>query len=175
MVKYAVFSTEWGYFGLAGDDRGLLRTHLPCGSRKLVKNRLLAGLENGCGPEPEYMKSLQRLIRDYFGGRAVRFGSDVAVNLDGLTDFKQRVLKACKGLSYGQKRTYGQIAGAAGSSGAARAVGNALACNPVPLIIPCHRVVCSGGGIGGFSAPGGCDLKARMLELEASTLLQTVR
>ncbi|MGD9645974.1 MAG: methylated-DNA--[protein]-cysteine S-methyltransferase [Pirellulales bacterium] len=82
------------------------------------------------------------------------------------TLFARRVLDACRRIPYGQTRSYAQLAAAAGSPGAARAVGTVMAKNKFPLIIPCHRVVGSQGKLGGFSAPGGLEMKQRILDLE---------
>ena len=75
-------------------------------------------------------------------------------------------MTACRDIRFGQTVSYGRLAEMAGKPGAARAVGRALAKNPLPLIIPCHRVICANGKIGGFSAPGGVTLKKRLLQLE---------
>lgn len=111
---------------------------------------------------------IDRLER-YAAGEAVDF-SDVPTDLAHLSGFQRRVVKACRAIPAGQRRTYGQLAAAAGSPGAARAVGQVMAMNRVPLIVPCHRVVASGGGLGGFSAPQGLAMKRRLLELEAAGL-----
>jgi methylated-DNA-[protein]-cysteine S-methyltransferase len=110
-------------------------------------------------------EALDRLQR-YADGEPVDF-SDVPVALDHLSAFQRRVVKACRAIPAGERRTYGQLAAAAGSPGAARAVGQVMASNRVPLVVPCHRVVASGGGLGGFSAPQGLAMKRRLLALEA--------
>jgi methylated-DNA-[protein]-cysteine S-methyltransferase len=107
---------------------------------------------------------VERLVR-YAAGEPVDF-SDVPVSLDHLSAFQRRVVKACRAIPCGDRRTYGQLAAAAGSPGAARAVGQVMAGNRMPLVVPCHRVVASGGGLGGFSAPQGLAMKRRLLALE---------
>lgn len=92
---------------------------------------------------------------------------DVPLLLGAMTPFQRRVVAACRAIPYGSTRTYGQIAASVGSRGAARAVGQVMASNRIPLLVPCHRVVASGGGLGGFSAPQGVDLKRRLLAMEA--------
>ena len=99
----------------------------------------------------------------YLAGRRRRF--TVPVDLSGVPAFQRRVLQALRRVPYGRTITYGQLAARAGRPRAARAVGQAMAHNPVPLIVPCHRVVASGGGLGGFG--GGLALKRRLLALEA--------
>ncbi len=107
---------------------------------------------------------LERLVQ-YAAGEDVDF-SDVAVYSADRSPFQRRVLAACRAIPRGETRTYGQLARIAGSPGAARAVGRVMATNRVPLIVPCHRVVPAGGGLGGFSAPQGVAMKGRLLEME---------
>lgn len=102
---------------------------------------------------------------DYFHGRPVSFG-ELPVDLRGFSLFSQRVLQECRRIPFGATTTYGELARRIGKPGAPRAVGQALARNPVPLVIPCHRVVASGGGLRGFSGPGGISAKARLLAWE---------
>ncbi|MEM8680809.1 MAG: methylated-DNA--[protein]-cysteine S-methyltransferase [Planctomycetota bacterium] len=94
--------------------------------------------------------------------------ADVEVTLDERTDFQRRVLEACRQIPYGQTASYAELAKAAGRPKAARAVGTTMSKNPVPLVVPCHRVVSSArANVGGFSAPGGVSMKQRLLALEA--------
>ncbi len=162
---YAVFSTAWGHFGLAGTDAGLIRTHLPLANR----SRVIRNLQAGLGPanyNSKYFSQLQQRIKAYYKGICVASFSDVRVNLRKIAPFTSAVLRACRKVKPGQTVTYALLAKKAGRDKAVRAVGGALARNPLPLIIPCHRVIRSDGQIGGFSVPGGTSLKKRMLELE---------
>ena len=111
---------------------------------------------------------LRTTIRQYLTGRPARL-SQIRFAPFGGSPFARRVLEACRRIPYGQTRSYAQLAAAAGSPGAARAVGRVMASNRVPLVIPCHRVVGSAGKLGGFSAPGGLETKRRLLDLEART------
>ena len=168
-IRYTVFRTKWGYFGLASTEKGLLRTHLPLPKPQSVKRRLLKGL-----PAPRYdrtlFNTLQKQIIAYFEGTYVDFDPDIPIVLDGFSQFAIRVLTACRKISFGQTISYGRLAKKARSPAAARAVGHVMADNPLPLIIPCHRVIRSDGRIGGFSAPGGTKLKTRLLQLEREAL-----
>ena len=150
-IKYVIFKTKWGYFGLVADIRGLLRTCLPCSDRKITQKYLLAGLY-----KPQFdknlLKSLQEKIIAYFEGRAVKFNSDIPFAFDDFGPFMKKVLSACAKIPYGKTVSYSQLARQAGKPLAARAVGNALVNNPLPLIIPCHRVIHADGSIGKFSA-----------------------
>jgi methylated-DNA-[protein]-cysteine S-methyltransferase len=94
--------------------------------------------------------------------------SGIPVALDATTDFEDHVYAAARRIPRGEVRTYGEIAREIGEPGAARAVGAALGRNPVPIIIPCHRVLGSAGKGGGFSASGGTATKFRMLEIEGA-------
>jgi methylated-DNA-[protein]-cysteine S-methyltransferase len=162
-IKYTIFKTKWGYFGLAAADNGLLRTVLPAEAWRKVKSQLLQNL-----PSPQYdkdlFKSAQERITAYFEGACVEFRAFPVVLNVGV--FAKRVLTACRKIEFGQIVTYGRLAEMAGKAGAARAVGNALAQNPLPLIIPCHRVICANGSLGGFSAMGGIKLKEKLFRLE---------
>jgi methylated-DNA-[protein]-cysteine S-methyltransferase len=108
---------------------------------------------------------LDRLVR-LLSGEPVGL-SDLPLSLGHLSPFQQRVVAACRAIPYGVTRSYGQVAAAAGSPGAARAVGQVMAGNRTPLVVPCHRVLAAGGKIGGFSAPSGLALKRKLLALEA--------
>jgi methylated-DNA-[protein]-cysteine S-methyltransferase len=117
-------------------------------------------------PPPAVAESIERIGRLLRGERQDL--SDISLDLIATTDFEDRVYAAARQIPCGEVRTYGEIAEEIGESGAARAVGAALGRNPVPIIIPCHRVLGSHGKSGGFSAPGGTVTKFRMLEIEGA-------
>ncbi len=128
-----------------------------------------AGARGGTGHTPAderlAVDVIDRLVR-FLEGEPVHL-RDIPLALDHLSPFQQRVAAACQAIPYGATRTYGAVAAAAGSAGAARAVGQVMAGNRHPLVVPCHRVVAAGGKLGGFSAPQGLALKRRLLALEA--------
>jgi methylated-DNA-[protein]-cysteine S-methyltransferase len=111
---------------------------------------------------------VEKLVTDYYKGIYTDF-SHVKVIFDGISEFAIDILSACQKVTYGQTLSYGQLANLSGRKNAARAVGNAMARNQTPLIIPCHRIIKANGQIGGFSAPGGSNTKKKMLDLEAKT------
>jgi methylated-DNA-[protein]-cysteine S-methyltransferase len=113
---------------------------------------------------PGFVLALVDRLERYAAGEAVEF-DDVPVDLAHLSPFQAKVVRACRRIGRGRTRTYGELAAAAGSPGAARAVGSVMAKNRLPIIIPCHRVVAA-GSLGGFSAPDGLCMKERMLTLE---------
>ncbi len=114
---------------------------------------------------PAFLRSLVDRVRGLCGGKRADF-SDVEIDLSGWSPFAGRVLAQCRDIPWGQRLSYQDLAARAGSPRAARAVGNIMARNPLPLIIPCHRVVGSGGKLGGYSAYGGTAIKQRLLDLE---------
>jgi methylated-DNA-[protein]-cysteine S-methyltransferase len=104
-------------------------------------------------------------LERYFEGERIDFGG-VALDLSGVGSFQRAIYDAARALAWGETATYGDLARQAGSPGAARAVGQAMGHNPVPIIIPCHRVLAAGRKIGGFSAHGGALTKQRLLAME---------
>ena len=109
---------------------------------------------------------LVRRLKKYAAGQPDSFG-DIRVDLGPPGGFRRRVLEQCRLIPYGQMVSYGELAARAGSPGAARAVGNCMAGNQIPLLIPCHRVVCADGRLGSYSAPGGVATKRRLLAMES--------
>lgn len=118
---------------------------------------------------PAFVRQTVWRVQAHLGGNVQRY-EDIPVDLDGLSDFTIRVLTMLRHIPPGKTVTYGEIAQALGKPNAARAVGQALARNPVPLVIPCHRVVGTSGYMGGFSAPGGLETKRWLLRLEGVVL-----
>jgi len=173
-IYYTIFNTEWGYFGLVANEDGLIRTHLPGPNLEKIKAGLLKNL-----PVARYNQWLfnpvQQRIIAYFKGTRVNFFTNVPLILDGFSPFTQRVLSACRKIRFGQTISYSQLAKKLRRPTGSQAVAGALAQNPLPLIIPCHRVICSDGKIGGFSAPGGITLKKKMLKHEYQTLMGSKR
>ncbi|MFZ2146611.1 MAG: methylated-DNA--[protein]-cysteine S-methyltransferase [Sedimentisphaerales bacterium] len=169
VIKYTIFKTQWGYFGLAGTEYALCRTQLPGPKPEKIKSLLLQSFHH---PQLDktFFKTLQEQIAAYFEGVCVNFSRDVPLVLDGFSSFGISVLTACRTIELGQTISYSGLAEKSGRPSASRAVGSTLAKNPLPLLIPCHRVICSDGKLGGFSAPGGITLKKKMLELERKVL-----
>jgi len=171
VIAYTVFRTRWGYFGLVGTEDALLRTVLPMRDRQSAESQLLkfVGVGYRAGEarcDKMLFNSLQEQISDYFEGSYVAFHKDIPLLLEGVSPFGRSVLAACRGVRYGRTISYGRLAAKAGFPKAARAIGGVMARNPVPLIIPCHRVIRSDGKIGGFSAAGSVSLKKRLLKME---------
>ncbi len=164
-LKYTIFPTEWGYFGLVGTDNAILQSFLPIAERQLLRNKILTDF-HFILHEKDLFKSVQQKVVAYFEGERIDFGADIEIELYLDSFFTKQVLVACRDIAFGQTLTYLDIAKRLGKPRATRAVGTALAKNPLPLIVPCHRVLRSDGQIGGFSAGGGAEMKAKLLEHE---------
>lgn len=163
-ILYSIFKTRWGWFGLLGTENALLRTCLPVAFKEAVQRRLLTGIENPI-PAKKAFKTIENDIISYYKGSCVDF-STVSVSFEGLTGFQQKVLTTLRSVSYGKKVSYGELARLADCPRGGRAIGTVMALNPLPLIIPCHRVIRADGSLGYFSAAGGVDTKQKMLDLE---------
>ena len=164
----AVFETALGFMGLVWSESGVTRVFLAEKSREAVERRLLRACGAAPTAEAERPAWITRLIGEigaYAAGEEVDF-SAVPVDLAGVDDFRLAIYAAARKLGFGQTTTYGELAKRAGHGGLPRETGAALGANPVPLIIPCHRILAAGGKIGGFSAPGGSASKEKMLALE---------
>lgn len=119
--------------------------------------------------EPAQVAPVLLQLAQYLAGERQIF--DLALDWRGITPFQRQVLEQVLGIPYGQTRSYGDIARALGRPGAVRAVGRANAGNPMPLVIPCHRVLGADGRLHGYSAPGGLETKAWLLRREGSWLI----
>ena len=169
--RLSVFPTPLGWFALWGAATrvaGLLIGHVSADEvRESVRRRLAA--EGTAAPltEGDWFPALRRRLVEYADGCPQDF-DDCEIDWPNLTPFQLRVVAAARRVRYGSTATYGELAERAGYPGAARAAGSVMAANRVPIIIPCHRIVAAGGGLGGFSAPRGISLKRQMLDIEAA-------
>lgn len=170
-IGHTVFETALGFVGLGWSEKGLTRLCLPQTSREAVERRLLrhGGDAQDLAAAPQWVVDLAASIRAYAEGEQVDF-SGVPVDLSGIDDFRRDIYAAARTLGYGETTTYGGLAEKSGHKGLFRETGAALGANPVPLVVPCHRILAAGGRIGGFSAPGGSATKERMLAMEGVRL-----
>jgi methylated-DNA-[protein]-cysteine S-methyltransferase len=164
---FTLFDTTIGRCGIAWGDRGVLGVQLPeadgeARTRARVRRRFTGARE--LAPPPEVQEAIGRIV-DLLRGEASDL-STVALDMGGVPAFNRRVYEVARTIPAGETLTYGEVADRLGDRGAARDVGRALAQNPFALIVPCHRVLAAGGGIGGFSAPGGITTKRRLLMIE---------
>ena len=156
-----IFKTSAGYLGILASARGLLRTTLPHPSDKEVRQLLSDSIKQAKW-SPDIFQDLTERLRSYFAGDKVAFPDQL--DLTRATAFQREVWEITRLIPYGETRSYKWLAEQIKKPGAWRAAGQALGRNPLPVIIPCHRVLASNGSLGGFS--GGLDMKKYLLAHE---------
>lgn len=166
-THYHLFETAAGFAALGWNENGVCCLRLPAASEREAERALLRRFPEArkAEPSPPVYAVVDAAIR-YFAGEKIDFG-DIPVDMGEQSDFFRQVYVFVRRLGWGETTTYGAVARALGFGPEfARDVGQAMANNPIPLIVPCHRVTAAGGKIGGFSAPGGAMSKMHMLALE---------
>lgn len=165
-TRWTVFDADIGRCGIAWTREGIAAFNLPQADDATLLHDMRARFGGAPDevPPPELREAIQRIQAHLTG--ALDPLDDLRLDLTAVTPFARRVYEALREVGPGQVVSYGQLALLVGSPGAARAVGRAMATNPVSLIVPCHRVIAASGGLTGFSAHGGVDTKARLLALE---------
>ena len=164
-LQYAIFATDAGWLGMVGSAEGLRLITLPQRSAREVR-QLLGNSLNQASESPHLFQDLMERLRLYFGGHKVVFSDKL--DPPG-TAFQREVWEATRLIPYGKTMSYGWVAEKIGKPKAARAVGQALGRNPLPIIVPCHRVLASDGGLGGFT--GGVETKKYLLHLESAAII----
>jgi methylated-DNA-[protein]-cysteine S-methyltransferase len=163
-VAYASADSPFGELLLAATPRGLVRLGLPSQDR----NELLADLAKRVSPRvleaPTALDDARRELDLYFEGRLQEF--DLPLDWRLSRDFRRRALRAVARIPYGETRSYTEVARRAGNERAVRAAGTACGTNPLPIVVPCHRVLRSAGGLGGYG--GGLPMKRALLEMEGA-------
>ena len=164
---YDIFETPLGWMGALTSSKGLRRTTLP----QLSPDRCLAHLgpeADGAAIDPDRLGQLRGTLRRYFGGGGVTF-RDEPIDIEDATPFLRAAWSACSSIPFGETRSYKWLAAEAGRPRALRAAGQSMARNRLPIIVPCHRVIGSDGGLGGYGrGVSQLRLKQRLLELEAA-------
>jgi methylated-DNA-[protein]-cysteine S-methyltransferase len=161
-MQYRVFDTALGLMAIGWTDRGISRLLLPGSDVASMRERL----ERAGGMEaPDGQPELVARAVAYAEGARDNF-ADVALDLSAVPEASRRIYDHIRELAWGETTTYGAIARWLGDVALSRAVGAAMGANPIPLIVPCHRVLAADGRTGGFSAPGGVEAKLQMLALE---------
>jgi methylated-DNA-[protein]-cysteine S-methyltransferase len=172
-MPHAFFPTEFGTCGIAWNDTGLIGFQLPEETEALAEQHLAGKTHSkpATEPAPEWVQRIIARVQQHFAGQLQDF-SETVLDWSRVSDFQQAVYLQTQAIKPGYKKSYGDIARlmALGNE-AARAVGVALATNPWPLIVPCHRVVSASDKMTGFSASGGVRTKTRLLTLEGAELL----
>ncbi len=166
VVKVAVdvMDSPLGPLWLALGPKGVLAIHYGASAHERDLRRIVARYGPGILRAPMRLDVVKRELDEYFAGKRARF--ELSVDLSALTPFQRRVLAATKRVPFGEKRTYREIATRAGTPTATRATGAALGANPIPIVVPCHRVVASDGSLHGYA--GGLDRKRWLLRLEGA-------
>jgi len=161
----ALFKTPLGFGGVVAGEEGLIEVFLPFSgeSQDQIASRI-ALLYPLAASENRLTRETADLLVRYFAGERVSFAQPIARS--DFTQFQSAVYEAVASIPYGCVKSYGEIAMQIGRAGAARGVGTAMARNPLPIIIPCHRVVGSSGNLTGYSAPGGVMSKQWLLRME---------
>jgi methylated-DNA-[protein]-cysteine S-methyltransferase len=163
-VAYGTLDSPFGTLLGAVTRRGLIRVAFPEEDAEEVLGSLAGRISPRIVEAPARLEIVRRELGEYFEGRRTRFG--VALDWSLIGPFGQRVLRATAGIPFGSVLTYAQVAAQAGSPRGFRAAGNALGSNPIPIVIPCHRVLRTGGDLGGYG--GGLPRKRWLLELEGA-------
>jgi methylated-DNA-[protein]-cysteine S-methyltransferase len=165
---YAVFDTRLGFGAVAWNDHGIVGIRLPepdeAATRAGVRRRHGSAQEQL--PPPTVRAAIDGMIALLDGEPADL--SDIVLDLDGVPEPDRRIYALARRVPAGSTATYGELADRLGDPIDAKAVGVAMARNPFPSVVPCHRVVAAGGKLGGFSAPGGADTKRRLLLIEGA-------
>jgi len=167
-TAYHFFDTPIGRCAIVWRGDAVIGAALPDSDPEQAQESLIGrfpGAKNE-RPSPPISTAVDAVVRLLSGER--EDFTTIAIDLSGVPDFDRRVLEATFAIPAGETRTYGGIARAIGTPGAARAVGRALGSNPIPIIVPCHRVLASNGKSGGFSAPGGSSTKLKILDIEGA-------
>jgi O-6-methylguanine DNA methyltransferase len=171
-LTYDVFRVSLGWCAAARGGERVCAFVLPVPSAEIAREEILALTARPSRPSAAAprraaaeFRRLAEAVAQYFEGRAVRL-DEFPVDLSSGTSFQQRIWSVVQRIPYGQIRTYRWIGMETGRPEATRAIGRAVGANPIPLLIPCHRVVGSDGSLVGFSATGGIGLKLKMLHLE---------
>ncbi len=163
-IAYTEVDTPVGRLLLAATPRGLVRITFPVESPEIVLEQLASTVSPRILESPRRLDDARRDLDLYFDGKLTDF--DLPLDWQLTKGFYRKVLRATARIPYGKTRSYGQVAKRAGSPRAVRATGTALGSNPLPIIVPCHRVLRSGGALGGYG--GGLDVKQALLELEGA-------
>jgi methylated-DNA-[protein]-cysteine S-methyltransferase len=165
--RYLIFEIADGFCGIAWNDAGITRFQLPAKSAEIAERMILRRTPAAePGASTAMVSGAVAAVKRYFSGEETDF-SQLELSLDRQDEFFKRAYASARRVKWGHTTTYGALARELGGGPeTARDVGQAMARNPIPLLIPCHRVLAAGGKIGGFSAPGGAAAKMRMLALE---------
>jgi methylated-DNA-[protein]-cysteine S-methyltransferase len=167
-TSFTLFPTPIGRCAIAWGDRGIVGLSLPEADERRTRARLLRRLPQAAEARPpDEVRAAIEEIKALLSGER-RDLSAIRLDFEAVGDFPRRVYEVARTIPPGETRTYGEVATKLGDPRRAREVGQALARNPFPIVVPCHRVLAANGRSGGFSAPGGVSTKLRLLEIEGA-------
>ena len=164
-MEYFVLNTEIGWIAILGSERGLVRVTLPQKSDREALSLLSEMANNVAVPAPNRFRDLAKRLKTYFSGHKSSFPDEL--DLSAGTPFQRDVWRTTRLIPYGETRSYSWLAEKIGNHRATRAIGQSLGRNPLPIIIPCHRVIGSDGKLGGYA--GGIEIKRQLLSSETKT------
>lgn len=166
---YKIVSTRFGFGAVVARGGKIIASFLPQEDKQALE-QLLRASGYVPGPKDRLLMDAGAQVREYFSGKRTAF--DLPVSFDHRTGFAQKIYKSLLKVPYGHTVTYGELAGAVGAPRGARAVGRLMATNELAPIVPCHRVLCASGKLGGFSAVQGVALKEQMLSMEKKYVIR---
>ncbi|MBX3303660.1 MAG: methylated-DNA--[protein]-cysteine S-methyltransferase [Nitrospira sp.] len=165
MPRAMIFFSPWGWMGISESSKGIHAIVLPKRSKRAVESDLRAqSSEPVQQGESARLEAARHQLLDYLAGKRNTF--DVPLDLSRGTSFQRHVWRTLRRVPYGKLRSYQWIAARVGGPHYARAVGNAVGANPLPIVVPCHRIVAHDASLGGFS--GGLSMKRKLLSLEGT-------
>jgi methylated-DNA-[protein]-cysteine S-methyltransferase len=165
----SIFPSSLGYFAVLGQKDCIKELTFGHPSVRAAKKALSPNLVYKASALRKKPLLAGRLLA-YSRGASKDDFCDIPLDLDGFSLFQRRILLQCRKIPFGTTLSYAQLAARAGSPRAYRAIGNCMAANKLPILIPCHRVVCANGRLGSYSAPGGMRMKKRLLDMEKRLL-----
>ena len=167
-MDFTLFDTAIGRCGIAWGRGGIVAVQLPEADEAALRARIRRAVPDALeSPPPAHIRQAIDEIVALLRGEP-RDLAGVVLDMERVPEFNRRVYAVARAIVPGETITYGEIAERIGERGAAQAVGRALGRNPFPIVVPCHRVLAAGGGMGGFSARGGVATKRRMLAIEGA-------
>ena len=168
MTGFALFDTAVGACALVWGEAGIVGFFLPEGDEARTRERVARRFPDAReAPAPQVCAEAVTTVTAHLAGELHDLAK-IPVDLAATPLFNRRVYAVARAIPAGRTLTYGEVAARVGEPGAAQAVGRALGDNPIPVIVPCHRVLAAGGRLHGFSAPGGLETKRRLLEIEGA-------
>jgi len=165
MRRAVIFKSPWGWMGISETSKGIDAIALPKGSKRTIETGLRTMVDGPFEPGGSArLEAARRQLIEYLDGKRDTF--DVSLDLSRASPFRRRVWRVLQRVPYGKLRSYQWIAARVGGRRYARTVGNAVGANPLPIVIPCHRIVAQDASLGGFSC--GLPMKRKLLTLEGT-------